>query len=172
MAALISQLATGHDPGRLSLIVRMGPRIGTELPRLLRELGAVAGRALWICDPMHGNTRRNRHGQKTRLLPDLVAEVRACSAVLRAHDLRLAGLHLETTPEPVRECVDTAAGLDDQLVPYTSACDPRLNAEQAQAVVRDAVEAGWGARTDGVRSWGEGSWGEGSWGAAAEGAAW
>jgi 3-deoxy-7-phosphoheptulonate synthase len=145
VAALIARLACGRAPGRLSLITRMGPRLGQTLPRLLDELGPLAGRALWLCDPMHGNNTRNRFEQKTRVLDDIVAEVRECCAVLRDHGLALAGLHLETTPEPVRECVDSTAGLAGRLDRYTTVCDARLNTEQAAAVVAAALDAGWGA---------------------------
>ncbi|RKN04513.1 3-deoxy-7-phosphoheptulonate synthase [Streptomyces radicis] len=140
VGALITRLTEGRPRGRLSLIVRMGPRIVDELPRLLGELGDLAARALWISDPMHGNTRRNHHGQKTRLLPDIEREIRACGAALRAHGLPLGGVHLETTPEPVVECVETEADLATRLDRYTSTCDPRLNAEQALAVARVAAE--------------------------------
>lgn len=146
IALLISRLATGHAPGRLSLIVRMGPQVATELPRLLHELGEAAGQALWLCDPMHGNTLSNRHGQKTRLLTDIAHEIHGFCAALRVHGLPMAGLHLETTPEPVLECVGSPADLDRHLDRYTSACDPRLNTEQARATVLAAVRAGWGAR--------------------------
>jgi 3-deoxy-7-phosphoheptulonate synthase len=145
VATLIVRLARGRAPGRLSLIARMGPRLGQTLPRLLDELGPLAGRALWLCDPMHGNNTRNRFGQKTRVVDDIVAEVGACCAVLRDHGLALAGLHLETTPEPVRECVDSTADLAERLQHYTTVCDARLNTEQAAAVVAAALDAGWGA---------------------------
>ncbi|MFG2064589.1 3-deoxy-7-phosphoheptulonate synthase [Micromonospora sp. NPDC048871] len=144
IAALTARLTRGHDPGRLSLIVRMGDRVGTELPRLLKVLGPAAERVLWVCDPMHGNTRRNRHGQKTRVVAEVIHEVRTFLTVLGEHRLTMSGLHLETTPEPVGECVDSATELDGYLDRYTSACDPRLNPSQAERVVSAAVEAGWG----------------------------
>lgn len=146
IASLVTRLASGRPPGRLSLIVRMGSRITTELPRLLDRLGETAERALWLCDPMHGNTRLNAHGQKTRLVSDIIAEVHMFRSVLRERGLRMAGLHLETTPEPVVECVHRAADLRRRLDRYTSACDPRLNARQAEAVVRAAVDKLSGGR--------------------------
>ncbi|MFI7273055.1 3-deoxy-7-phosphoheptulonate synthase [Streptomyces sp. NPDC049879] len=97
VAALITRLAEGHPPGRLSLLVGPGSRATDRLPRLLRELGEPAGRALWLSDPGRGGTRRDR---PTRLVPDLVAEVRACASVLDDHGLPFGGLHLEAVPEP------------------------------------------------------------------------
>ena len=144
VATLIARLAHGRSPGRLSLITRMGPRLGQVLPALLDELGPLAGQALWLCDPLHGNNTHNRFGQRTRVVDDVVAEVRACTAALAAAGLALAGLHLETTPEPVRECVDSSAELTRRLDHYTTVCDARLNTEQAAAVVAAALDAGWG----------------------------
>ncbi|MFL6110513.1 MAG: 3-deoxy-7-phosphoheptulonate synthase [Catenulispora sp.] len=150
VAELISRLAHGRAPGRLSLITRMGTRIEKELPRLLGELGEAARHVLWICDPMHGNGTRNRFGQKTRVVADIVAEIQGCCAVLADHGLTMAGLHLETTPDDVVECVGAAAGLDRRLDRYTTACDPRLNADQAIAVVGAALAAGWGRNRAGA----------------------
>ncbi|WP_444960305.1 3-deoxy-7-phosphoheptulonate synthase [Nocardiopsis sp. M1B1] len=142
ITALIRLLAEGRPPGRLSLIIRMGKRVTEELPRLLSELGESANTVLWVCDPMHGNTRSNHYGQKTRLMSDILYEARGCASVLREYGLRLAGLHLETSPDSIMECVNTADDLRSRLERYTSACDPRLNADQAALVVRTAAEAG------------------------------
>lgn len=153
VATLIARLARGRAPGRLSLITRMGPRLEQALPRLLGELGPLAGEVLWLCDPMHGNNTRNRYGQKTRVLDDVVAEVAACCAVLRDYGLALTGLHLETTPEPVTECVNSAAELAGRLDNYTTVCDARLNTEQATAAVAAALDAGWGATRSTTPGW-------------------
>lgn len=55
----------------------------------------------------------------------------------------LGGLHLETTPFDVTECVGLGVSEEDLLRDsYTTLCDPRLNAEQALHVVdsfRDAL---------------------------------
>lgn len=144
IARMIARLTTGHPPGRLSLIVRMGQQIRDELPRLLREIGDAAHDVLWLCDPMHANTLRNRLGQKTRVLSDIIGEVKQFFALMREHDVAPSGLHLETTPDPVLECVGSPADLNRHLDRYTSACDPRLNADQAMAVVAVAAETGWG----------------------------
>lgn len=45
------------------------------------------------------------------------------------------GLHLEVTPEPVNECVADGSELARVGDHYTTLCDPRLNLEQALAVV-------------------------------------
>lgn len=137
---IVESLAGGHPRGRLSLITRMGPDIGERLPALLAGLGGLAGEVLWICDPMHGNNRVNRYGQKTRVVSEIVAEVRTFFRALRSHGLDGQGIHLETTPEPVTECVETADGLDQHLVHYRTACDPRLNEAQVEQVMQACAE--------------------------------
>jgi 3-deoxy-7-phosphoheptulonate synthase len=138
VAALVSRLAGGAAPGRLSLVVRMGAdRVGARLPAVVRALGDQAARVVWLSDPMHGNTIRSAHGLKTRVLARMAEEVERFCAVLHRHRLHPGGLHLEITPDDVSECVDSAADLATGPAParYLSACDPRLNPGQASALV-------------------------------------
>jgi 3-deoxy-7-phosphoheptulonate synthase len=127
--------AAHHIPGRLSFIARMGvERCATQLPGIIDALGTRAAGVAWIVDPMHGNGRTNLHGQKTRLMADIRAEIEAFFAVLRGHGLTPAGIHLEMTPDDVTECVAGPRDLARWLPDYRSACDPRLNAEQSAEV--------------------------------------
>ncbi|SHE94286.1 3-deoxy-7-phosphoheptulonate synthase [Streptoalloteichus hindustanus] len=135
LVALCARLDPGRVPGRLTLIARMGAdAVGTALPPLVEAVRAAGHPVVWLCDPMHGNTVTTRDGWKTRFLDAVVREVREFQdAVTRAGGVD-GGLHLETTPHPVRECVwdereSAALGAD-----YTTCCDPRLNPEQAVAV--------------------------------------
>ncbi|CAM5595419.1 Phospho-2-dehydro-3-deoxyheptonate aldolase OS=Streptomyces glaucescens OX=1907 GN=aroH PE=3 SV=1 [Streptomyces glaucescens] len=142
VTALLDRLNPAARPGRLILIVRMGAqRIGTALPALLDGLGPRAAEAIWMTDPMHGNTRTTAAGQKSRVLTDVLAEVETFFTVMRAHGLHAGGLHLESAPDDVTECVARPADLDDEtpLPRYESACDPRLNPAQAEEVVRLAA---------------------------------
>ncbi|MDX6544398.1 MAG: 3-deoxy-7-phosphoheptulonate synthase [Gaiellales bacterium] len=132
--ALTAMLSPEHErrPGRLSLIVRMGVAASaTLLPQVIEALGRRARDVLWIVDPMHANQRTNDFGQKTRLMIDVEEEIRVVFAVLARHRLSPAGIHLEMTPDDVRECVEDADDLSQPLRDYRSACDPRLNPEQA-----------------------------------------
>lgn len=137
---VVESLAADRPRGGLSLITRMGADLGERLPALLTGLGGLAGEVLWVCDPMHGNNRVNRYGQKTRILTEITAEVRSFFRVLRSHGLDGQGIHLESTPDPVRECVETAEGLDEHLDSYRTACDPRLNEAQVGEVMRVCAE--------------------------------
>ncbi|MBR8640374.1 3-deoxy-7-phosphoheptulonate synthase [Streptomyces tuirus] len=135
---LVRMLGDPSRPGRLSLIVRMGrDRIAPGLTAVLRALGEEAAGGAWICDPMHGNTRVNGAGQKSRAVDDVMAEIEGFVSTLHTHRLRPAGLMLETAHAPVTECVDTSEELASTtpLPRYESACDPRLSPRQAREVV-------------------------------------
>ncbi|WP_040785686.1 3-deoxy-7-phosphoheptulonate synthase [Nocardia pneumoniae] len=131
-----------HEPGRLSLITRLGADAAERrLAPLLRIVTETRAPVLWQCDPMHGNTRVSTGG-KVRLLGDIRSEITAFVRVLRGAGCHPGGLHLEVTPDEVTECREalSSASDDSQRPP----CDPRLNPDQAAAIVdhfADAVTA-------------------------------
>jgi 3-deoxy-7-phosphoheptulonate synthase len=90
---------------------------------------------------MHGNTQRLPGGEKTRVLTDLMYEVKQFITVLGERGIWPGGLHLEVTPDAVTECVDSDIALADGGRPanYASPCDPRLNPQQAGRLVRFAA---------------------------------
>ena len=54
---LIDALNPDDEPGRLTLIHRMGNAgIAKALPPLLDAVKRDGRRVLWVADPMHGNT--------------------------------------------------------------------------------------------------------------------
>lgn len=136
LVALCERLDPGREPGRLTLIARLGAGVAAQvLPGLVATVRAAGHPVLWLCDPMHANTVSAADGRKTRLLSDVVQEVRVFHEAVTAAGGVAAGLHLETTPDPVGECVADASQLDRVgEYGYTTLCDPRLNAEQAAAV--------------------------------------
>ena len=124
-----------REPGRLTLIVRMGSRIDAGLPLLMRVLRQDGRQPLWVSDPLHGNTRRGG-ARKERRLDDALREVEAFAAIARSEGVHAGGLHLEMTPEDVAE---VSGGQEGEG--WTSACDPRLNPRQAEAVAGAFVAA-------------------------------
>ena len=131
---LLDRLDPVREPGRITLIARMGAdRLAVALPPLLRALRAEDRPVLWCCDPMHGNTIRARNGFKTRPMGRILAEAADFFAICRAEGARPAGLHVEMTGEEVAECTGGAAGIVERDLPggYRSQCDPRLNPGQA-----------------------------------------
>src|SRR5579875_293830 len=138
IAELVERLTAGRPAGRLSIITRMGAQnIGTALPKLIRR---IEEKAIWVCDPMHGNTVTRSTGEKARLLFAIAEEVRRFVDILPAEGLPPGGIHLEQTTAGVDECVTSPAELSSPALRYRSRCDPRLNPDQARQVVSAAAE--------------------------------
>ncbi|MFI9173084.1 3-deoxy-7-phosphoheptulonate synthase [Streptomyces lincolnensis] len=136
LLALCERLDAQRRPGRLTLIARMGAQNAAEkLPALVKAVADAGHPVLWLSDPMHGNTVTGPEGLKTRFVETVVREVENFQCAVTAHGGTAAGLHLETTPESVTECVRDASGLDRLGDKYLSFCDPRLNPQQAIEVV-------------------------------------
>ncbi|MGW6565673.1 3-deoxy-7-phosphoheptulonate synthase [Streptomyces sp. NPDC054975] len=136
LLALCDRLDAQRRPGRLTLIARMGAEnAATKLPGLVEAVDRAGHPVLWLSDPMHGNTVNGPGGLKTRLLTTVVKEIEAFQDAVGAGGGVAAGLHLETTPESVTECVADADGLGSLGDKYLSFCDPRLNPQQAITAV-------------------------------------
>ncbi|MEU2495420.1 3-deoxy-7-phosphoheptulonate synthase [Streptomyces sp. NPDC007883] len=136
LLALCGKLDPERRPGRLTLIARMGAAAAAErLPRLVRAVASAGHPVIWLSDPMHGNTVSGPNGLKTRFLETVVQEIDAFQQAVRENGGTAGGLHLETTPETVTECVRNASYLDRVGEKYLSFCDPRLNPAQAVEVV-------------------------------------
>ncbi|MDQ3405034.1 MAG: 3-deoxy-7-phosphoheptulonate synthase [Actinomycetota bacterium] len=134
----LSRLLNPDDiPGRLTFIVRMGAdRVAERLPDLLSALRAGGPPAIWMCDPMHGNTIGNASGQKVRAMSAIRRELESFVHTVRRAGLTVGGVHLEMTPDDVTECVATDPPTQDESVlpNYQSPCDPRLNRVQASTI--------------------------------------
>jgi 3-deoxy-7-phosphoheptulonate synthase len=136
LVALCARLDPEREPGRLALIVRMGPAaVAARLPQLVSRVRRCGHPVIWLSDPMHANTVLAPDGLKTRYLETIVAEVRNFQRAVRDAGGTAGGLHLETTPDAVTECVLNASQVDEARAKYTSFCDPRLRPDQAVSVV-------------------------------------
>src|SRR5260370_703714 len=112
------------------------PDVGGErLPRLVEAVRRAGHPVIWLCDAMHGNTIAGPDRQKIRLVATIMREVREFRRAVAAGGGVAGGLHLETTPEEVTECVADASALSRTGRRSTSLCDPRLNCAQAISVV-------------------------------------
>ncbi|NTU77672.1 MAG: 3-deoxy-7-phosphoheptulonate synthase, partial [Alphaproteobacteria bacterium] len=131
---LIDILNPANEPGRLTLVVRMGAdKIKDHLPPLLRKVREEGRKVVWCTDPMHGNTQMSSTGYKTRDFDRIMAEVRDFFTISAAEGVWPGGIHLEMTGRSVTECTGgtsaiTESDLSDR---YQTHCDPRLNASQA-----------------------------------------
>jgi len=132
---LIDKLNPENEPGRLTLIVRMGAsKIGELFPPLLRAVKEAGKEVVWSIDPMHGNTYKTDGGLKTRDFENILSEVKQFIQIHKAEGTIPGGMHLEMTGSDVTECTGsisasiTEEGLKSR---YHTQCDPRLNANQA-----------------------------------------
>ena len=134
--ALLDALDPAREPGRITLIHRMGAgRVGDSLPPLVEAVRSAGRTVLWVCDPMHGNTETTPQGIKTRRFDNIVDEVEQSFGAARAASSAagLEGIHVEVTGEDVTECIGGSRGLSEADLDraYKSRVDPRLNYEQA-----------------------------------------
>lgn len=130
---LIDALNPLNDPGRLTLITRMGAdKLEANLPRLLRRVKAEGRNVVWSSDPMHGNTFSASSGYKTRNFDAILSEIKQFFQAHEAEGTYAGGIHLEMTGQHVTECTGGAYQIsdDDLKQAYKTQCDPRLNADQ------------------------------------------
>ena len=132
--ALIEALDPDQEPGRLTLMTRMGARrIRQALPPLVEKVAASGSTVVWVCDPMHGNTVEAASGHKTRYFDDVLDEVVGFFEVHRALGIHPGGIHIEFTGNDVTECIGGGHhnAESDLSRRYETTCDPRLNRGQS-----------------------------------------
>jgi len=142
---LIAKLDPENEPGRLTLIPRLGVgKVATVLPKLVQRVKSEGRRVVWCCDPMHGNTYTTASGFKTRRFEDILHETQIFFEVHRAEGTTPGGVHFELTGRDVSECMGGAQEiLENQLAEgYQTLCDPRLNASQALEFAFRLVKTG------------------------------
>ena len=131
---LIELLNPDNEPGRLTLISRMGAeKVEKFLPMLVRKVMEEGKSIVWSCDPMHGNTEKSGNGYKTRPFDKILSEVEMFFSILPAEGAYPGGVHFELTGQDVTECVGGAQEISESDLSsrYHTHCDPRLNAAQA-----------------------------------------
>jgi 3-deoxy-7-phosphoheptulonate synthase len=141
--ALVARLDPDRVDGRVTLVSRMGSDlIRTRLPPIVAAVTRAGHRVVWQCDPMHGNTEESPTGHKTRRFDRIVDEVEGFFDVHHSMGTHPGGIHVEHTGEDVTECLGGAQMITHSQLPtrYGSACDPRLNTEQALELAFLVVE--------------------------------
>ena len=132
--AYADKLDPDRVPGRLTMVIRMGQdKVREVLPGIVKAVEASGHKVVWQSDPMHGNTFTSSNGYKTRHFDKIIDEVQGFFEVHRELGTHPGGIHIELTGENVTECLGGAQDITDVDLPgrYESACDPRLNTEQA-----------------------------------------
>jgi 3-deoxy-7-phosphoheptulonate synthase len=130
----VERLDPNNEPGRLTLVSRMGNhKVRDVLPPIIEKVQASGHQVIWQCDPMHGNTHESSTGYKTRHFDRIVDEVQGFFEVHHALGTHPGGIHVEITGENVTECLGGAQDISDTDLAgrYETACDPRLNTQQS-----------------------------------------
>ncbi|GAA3529371.1 3-deoxy-7-phosphoheptulonate synthase class II [Amycolatopsis ultiminotia] len=130
----VERLDPRNEPGRLTLISRMGNgKVREVLPGVVEKVEASGHKVIWQCDPMHGNTHESPSGYKTRHFDRIVDEVQGFFEVHHKLGSYPGGIHVELTGEDVTECLGGAQAISDGDLGgrYETACDPRLNTQQS-----------------------------------------
>jgi 3-deoxy-7-phosphoheptulonate synthase len=141
---LADWLNPDNEPGRLTLITRMGSdKVEARLPYLIRAIQREGREVVWCCDPMHGNTITSSNGYKTRVFGRILDELHSAFAIHEAEGSYAGGVHFELTGQNVTECIGGAQGVSEASLAerYLTHCDPRLNASQALEVAFEIAEA-------------------------------
>ena len=140
---LADRLDPDHVPGRLTFIARMGAGVVRDaLPPIIEKVTASGHPVVWVCDPMHGNTREAASGHKTRSYTDVADEVLGFFQVHKALGTVPGGIHIELTGDDVTECVGGTEGVTEAQLGdrYETACDPRLNRVQSLELAFDVAD--------------------------------
>jgi 3-deoxy-7-phosphoheptulonate synthase len=131
---LVDLLDPDYIDGRVTLVARMGnTAVRDVLPPIIDAVTKSGHRVVWQCDPMHGNTEESPSGHKTRHFDRIMDEVEGFFEVHQRLGTHPGGIHVEHTGEEVTECLGGAQMISHgQLASrYETACDPRLNTQQA-----------------------------------------
>lgn len=123
-----------NEKGKIILITRFGAGKQIEyFDNLVQKIKSENIEVLFMSDPMHGNTETHQ-GIKTRKLENIVKEIDDTSQILQKHGYYLHGLHFESSPFEITECiVHDVQEIKKEC--YTSLCDPRLNLSQITDVL-------------------------------------
>lgn len=147
-STIIKTLNPFNKLGKIIVINRMGIKhTKILLPQFIQTIQKQKLNVLWMSDPMHGNTQII-NGYKTRDLDNLIQEVSDFAQCLQEHNEYFAGIHLETTPNNVTECLSTSSTykyanivkIEDLKSNYQTLCDPRLNLSQTKELVYRCAE--------------------------------
>jgi len=140
---LVELLDPHRVDGRVTLVSRMGNTLVREiLPPIVEAVTRSGHRVVWQCDPMHGNTEETPSGHKTRHFDRIMDEVEGFFEVHQRLGTHPGGIHVEHTGEDVTECLGGAQMISHSQLSsrYETACDPRLNTQQALELAFLVVE--------------------------------
>ena len=92
---------------------------------------------------MHGNTFTTSSGIKSRMVDNILKELKAFFDIHHAEGTIAGGVHLEMTGRDVTECIGGSKKYiseSDLNTNYNTSCDPRLNSNQALEIAFGITE--------------------------------
>lgn len=102
LVELLDKINPSKAIGKVTLITRFGAdKVDKHLPAHIEAVRNSGHIPVWVCDPMHGNTKNASGGVKTRHFVDIIQEL---SQTLRVHkecNSKLNGVHFELTGDSV-----------------------------------------------------------------------
>ncbi|KAI8646014.1 DAHP synthetase [Parasitella parasitica] len=135
LVSLLNTVNPNKEIGKVTLITRFGAdKVEKHLPQHIESVRKSGHLPVWVCDPMHGNTKTASDGAlKTRHFVDIIEELSQTFRVHKNCKSKLNGVHFELTGDSVTECIGGSMDLkdDDLSTNYQTYCDPRLNYEQS-----------------------------------------
>ncbi|KAI8368520.1 DAHP synthetase [Blakeslea trispora] len=118
LVGLLDTINPNKEIGKVTLITRFGAdKVEQFLPKHIEAVHQSGHIPVWVCDPMHGNTKTASSNLKTRHFVDIIQEL---SETFRVH-------------KSCNKCVGGSMDLRDTDLStnYQTHCDPRLNYEQS-----------------------------------------
>ena len=140
---IVKKINPKNEEGKILLISRLGiDSINDILPDLIQIINKHNLKVIWLCDPMHGNTFKNKYGYKTRHFNTILNELEQYMKIHRSHKSYPGGIHIEFTSENVTECLGGFQKIDNDtlLKRYETACDPRLNNLQSLELIFELTD--------------------------------
>ncbi|KAI8980977.1 DAHP synthetase [Pilobolus umbonatus] len=118
LVELMNTLNPLKEIGKVTLITRFGAsNVEKYLPQHIIAVRNSGHIPVWVCDPMHGNTKTASGNLKTRHFIDIIQELSQTFRVHQCHE----------------KCIGGSMDLRDSDLStnYQTYCDPRLNYEQS-----------------------------------------
>ncbi|KAI9481390.1 MAG: DAHP synthetase [Benjaminiella poitrasii] len=118
LVALLNTVNPTKEIGKVTLITRFGAdKVEKFLPQHIEAVRKSGHIPVWVCDPMHGNTKTASGNLKTRHFVDIIQELSQTFRIHKEND----------------KCIGGSMDLRDADLSsnYQTHCDPRLNYEQS-----------------------------------------
>lgn len=103
LVEILDRVNPNKDIGKVTLITRFGAdKVTQYLPQHIEAVRASGHIPVWVCDPMHGNTKNADSGAiKTRHFVDIIQELSQTFRVHKSCNSKLNGVHFELTGDSV-----------------------------------------------------------------------